>query len=118
MVFCKKRYFPLIQIYLLSKDEVFIFYLQGKCSNKMTNKDIAKMKKNNSFLIDILPRAHNLLNCRYLIGISQKQNPTSPYEKWGFVLPPYALPNLGLKATILNHKFFRTFRKNCQEHIV
>jgi hypothetical protein len=24
----------------------------------------------------ILPRAHKLLNCRYLIVISQKQNPT------------------------------------------
>ena len=34
----------------------------------------------------------------------------------GSLLPLYALPCLGLKATILNHKFFRTFRQNCQEH--
>jgi hypothetical protein len=74
----------------------------------MTNKDIAKMKKDNSFLIGILPRAHKLLNCRYLIGISQKPNPTSPYEKWGLVLPPYALPCLGLKATILKHIFLHS----------
>ena len=49
----------------------------------------------------------------YFISI-QRQNPTSLCEKWGFVLPLYALPCLGLEATILNHMFFRTFSLSCQ----
>ena len=71
-----------------------------------------------------ITNAHHSLNSSFFISpnilISNsyrfKNKTPSRYMRSGVFLPPYALPNLGLKATILNHKFFRTFGQNCEEH--